>query len=80
MGRARDLSDSEKAAIVEETGKGSSPRNIATKIGSHIDTLVSNFYLYSHVYFKYMLLNSCCKICIHIIYLFEYKCILIVIR
>lgn len=39
MGRARGLSDAEKATIVKETGKGSSPRGIATKLGRHIDTI-----------------------------------------
>ena len=39
MGRDGSLSDAEKAAIVAETGKGSSPRDIASKLRNHIDTI-----------------------------------------
>lgn len=39
MGRGKALNDDEKAVIIKESAKGTSPNDIATKIGRHVDTV-----------------------------------------
>ena len=39
MGRRKALTDDEKAVIIKESAKGTSPDAIAEKIGRHVDTV-----------------------------------------
>ena len=39
MGRGKVLTEDEKAVIIKESAKGTSPYAIAAKIGRHVDTV-----------------------------------------
>ena len=39
MGRGKALTEDEKAVIIKESAKGTSPDVIAAKIGCHVDTV-----------------------------------------
>ena len=39
MGRAKGLSDDEKATIIKKTAEGTDVKGIATSFGRHVDTV-----------------------------------------